>query len=92
MTVKAPSITSLTIAKLSATSVSLKWDEVGENFYYFVEVAKTREPGNISWQSLGYTSDNFWFSSDLAKLTYYKFSILICFQYLATQICIFSNR
>lgn len=77
MTVKAPSITSLTIAKLSANSVGLKWDEVGENFYYFVEVAKTREPGQLSWQSLGYTSDNSWFSSDLTKLTHYKLRVAV---------------
>ena len=77
MTVKAPSITSLTIAKLSANSISLKWDEVGENFYYFVEVAKTRDPRQLSWQSLVYTSDNSLFSSDLAKLTHYKFRVAV---------------
>lgn len=77
MTVKAPTITSLTIDKLSATSVGLKWDDVGENFYYFVEMARTREPGNIAWFSLGYTSNNSWFSSDLLKTTFYKFRVAV---------------
>lgn len=77
MTIKAPNITSLTIEKLSATSVSLKWDDVGENFYYFVEMARTDQPGNLSWLALGYTSENNWFSSDLLKLSYYKFRIAV---------------
>lgn len=75
--IKAPDITSLTIDKLSATSVSLKWDDVGENFYYFVEMTRTRDPGNISWMPLGYTADNSWFSSDLIKNTFYKFRIAV---------------
>ena len=75
--IKAPNITSLTIEKLSATSVQLSWDDVGENFYYFVEMTKTRESSDESWLSLGYTSDNKWFSSDLKSLTHYKFRVRV---------------
>lgn len=75
--ISAPNITSLTIDKLSATSVQLSWDDVGENFYYFVEMTQTRESSGESWLSLGYTSDNNWFSSDLKKLSYYKFRIRV---------------
>ena len=42
MTVKAPSVTSLRITKLSANQVQIKWDDVGANFFYFVELAETR--------------------------------------------------
>lgn len=75
--IKAPNITSLTIEKLSATSVQLSWDDVGENFYYFIEMKKTRESSNETWLSLGYTSDNKYFSSELKNLTYYKFRVRV---------------
>lgn len=42
MTVKAPSVTSLRISKLSANQVQVRWDDVGANFYYFVEIAETK--------------------------------------------------
>ncbi|WJJ54804.1 baseplate wedge initiator [Acinetobacter phage AB1I1M-1] len=77
MTVKAPPVTSLTISKLSANAVQLTWDEVGENFYYLVEMQKTREVGQLIWQPLGYTADNKWFSSDLTASSYYKFRVSV---------------
>lgn len=49
MTVKAPSVTSLRISKLSANQVQVRWDDVGANFYYFVEIAETKQTrGKIS--------------------------------------------
>lgn len=75
MIVKAPSVTSLTIAKLSANSIQLTWDEVGENFYYLVEM-QNQDDGS-SWAPLGYTADNFWFSSDLQKTTNYIFRVAV---------------
>lgn len=76
MTVKAPQITSLTISKLSANNLQLTWDDVGENFYYLVEMAKAGA-GSLTWQPLGYTADNSWFSSDLTPLTEYVFRIAV---------------
>lgn len=68
MTVKAPSVTSLRITKLSANQVQLKWDDVGANFFYFVELAETRDtdgevipPASYVWRNLGYTSGNEFF-------------------------------
>jgi hypothetical protein len=74
MTVKAPSVTSLRIVKLSANHVYIKWDDVGANFYYFVDIAETRSPnGDVlspeqyQWRSLGYTAENEFFESDLLR-------------------------
>jgi hypothetical protein len=39
--IQAPFVTSLRIDKLSANQVSIRWDEVGANFYYFVEITET---------------------------------------------------
>lgn len=68
MTVKAPSVTSLRIVKLSANHVYIKWDDVGANFYYFVELAETRDimgniipPSNYQWRKLGYVATNEYF-------------------------------
>ena len=68
MTVKAPSVTSLRITKLSANQVQIKWDDVGANFYYFVELADARDvqgnplsPEQLVWRNLGYVSDNQFF-------------------------------
>ncbi len=77
MSIKAPPITSLAISKLSANSMQLTWDDIGDNFYYLVEMAKTRDSGPIAWISLGYTANNSWFSSDLSPSTYYKFRIAV---------------
>lgn len=76
MTVKAPIITSLAIGKLSATSVQLTWDDVGENFYYLVEMKELGD-NEKSWLSLGYTSDNVWFSSNLKPSTNYIFRVAV---------------
>lgn len=83
MTTKAPSITSLRISKLSAHQVQIKWDDVGANFYYFVELAETRavngdiiSPSKYRWQSLGYTGDNSFFeSSSINPNRYYKLRV-----------------
>ncbi|AHJ86996.1 baseplate wedge subunit [Salmonella phage STP4-a] len=74
MTVKAPSVTSLRIVKLSANHVHIKWDDVGANFYYFVELANTRtsegvslDPSRYQWRNLGYTSENEFFESGFIR-------------------------
>ena len=82
MTVKAPSVTSLRIDKLSANQVSILWDNVGANFYYFVEIAETRLNGsllqNITWRPLGYTAENDWFEQSIIRpLTYYKMRVAV---------------
>lgn len=84
MTVKAPSVTSLRIDKLSANQVSIRWDNVGANFYYFVELALTRDngvvidPANYQWRSLGYTPDNDWFEENLIRpSSYYKMRVAV---------------
>lgn len=77
MTVKAPIITSLTIAKLSANAVQLTWDDVGENFYYLVELTEIREDDQPRWTPLGYTADNRWFSSELTASSFYKIRVAV---------------
>lgn len=76
MTVIAPHVTSLTVGKLSATSIQLGWDDVGENFYYVVEMQEIKQGSNL-WIPLGYTADNLWFSSDLKPLSKYKFRVSV---------------
>ena len=79
----APFVTSLRIHKLSANQVNIRWDDVGANFYYFVELAETRNRAgevipadNLSWSSLGYTADNDWFEQNrIEPLTYYKMRV-----------------
>lgn len=78
MTVKAPAVTSLRISKLSANQVQIRWDDVGANFYYFVEIAETKTadgeiipPASYRWINLGYTPDSNWFESSLDPLTSY---------------------
>lgn len=68
MTVKAPYVTSLRIDKLSANQVHIRWDDVGANFYYFVELTDTYSPEGVAlapsqyqWIPLGYTANNDWF-------------------------------
>lgn len=68
MTVKAPSVTSLRISILSANQVQIKWDDVGANFFYFVELAETHDAfgeeipqSNYQWRPLGYTANTYFF-------------------------------
>ncbi|ELV3995778.1 hypothetical protein SG181_002070, partial [Escherichia coli] len=82
MTVKAPAVTSLRLSKLSANQVQIRWDEVGANFYYFVEIAETKTangeaiPRNsYRWTNLGYTADNNFFESGLNSLTTYMMRV-----------------
>lgn len=78
MTVKAPVVTSLEISKLSANHVSIRWDEVGENFYYLVELSQVNDAApEQTWQALGYTPDNTWFISTLSALTKYKLRVAV---------------
>ncbi|QQG32069.1 baseplate wedge subunit [Citrobacter phage CkP1] len=74
MTVKAPSVTSLRIVKLSANHVHIKWDDVGANFYYFVELADTRTltgevipPSQYQWHRLGYVAENEYFEDQFVR-------------------------
>lgn len=73
--ITAPEVTSLTIAKLSANSIELTWDDVGENFYYLVEISKPRE--SSPWTSLGYVSTNRFFTSTLTPLTHYQMRVSV---------------
>lgn len=79
---KAPKVTSLKIIKLSANQVHVAWDNVGENFYYFAELAKTRENDvpetNLIWQDLGYSADNDKFIDiGIQPNSYYKVRISV---------------
>lgn len=85
MIVKAPPVTSLRIEKLSANHVQILWDNVGANFYYFVELTETRNdsgvemnPSNYQWRALGYTADNNYFEENFIQpLTYYKMRVSV---------------
>ncbi|ASD52067.1 baseplate wedge subunit [Pseudomonas phage PspYZU05] len=81
---KAPYVTSLRIDKLSANNVHIKWDDVGSNFYYFVEFATTRsvegdvlEESEYQWIQVGYTAENNWFDSNLRPESYYKMRVRV---------------
>lgn len=80
--IKAPSITSLRVDKLAANFVYLKWDDVGMDFYYVVELARSRDMDGtiipdeeLIWTQLGYSYENEWFSDQVAPNTRYKFRI-----------------
>lgn len=82
--IKAPSITSLRVEKLAANFIYLKWDSVGSDFYYIVEIAETRGQNNVvipdeelTWFQLGYALTNEWFASSVAPNTRYKFRIRV---------------
>lgn len=84
MAVIAPYVTSLRIDKLSANQVSIRWDNVGANFYYFVELCQTQDngaiipPNQIRWRKLGYTSDNDWFEQNIIRPnTFYKLRVAV---------------
>lgn len=83
MTVKAPSVTSLRIDKLSANQVHIRWDNVGANFYYFVEIAQTRQngveidPSKLNWRNLGYVQENDYFNDNILPLTFYKMRVSV---------------
>ena len=56
--IKAPKVISLDIKKLSANHVILEWDDVGSNFYYFIEVAEFKDGEDVIWKNLGYINKN----------------------------------
>lgn len=69
--IKAPSVTSLRITKLSANQVHIRWDDVGANFYYFVEITETEDQNGeaiphdqFQWRNLGYTPNEDWFEEN----------------------------
>ncbi|QJT71880.1 baseplate wedge initiator [Shewanella phage Thanatos-1] len=81
---QAPYVTSLRIDKLSANNVNIKWDDVGSNFYYFVEISSTRDlEGNpiqeesLNWNKLGYTADNSFFINTLRPESFYKVRVRV---------------
>lgn len=82
--IKAPSITSLRVDKLAANFIYLKWDSVGTDFYYVVEIALTRGVDDVvipddelTWSQLGYALTNEWFSDNVSPDTRYKFRIQV---------------
>lgn len=85
MLIQAPQATSLRIEILSANQVLIKWDDVGENFYYIVELASTRDgqgvtiPENeLSWFQLGYTPAEQWFEDKVIyPNSFYKMRIQV---------------
>lgn len=80
--IKAPTITSLRVDKLAANFIYLKWDSVGMDFYYVVEIAETRGANDVvipddqlTWYQLGYALTNEWFISTASPDTRYKVRI-----------------
>ncbi|AND75830.1 baseplate wedge subunit [Escherichia phage WG01] len=87
MSVQAPYVTSLRIDKLSANHVSILWDDVGANFYYFVELAQTKDAGveipddRLFWRNLGYTPNNEWFEEAfISPNSFYKMRVAVAAQ------------
>lgn len=85
MLIKAPYVTSLRIDILSANQVYIKWDDVGDNFFYIVELATTRSEGGVeipeeeqTWNQLGYTALNEWFEDKIIYPdSYYKMRVQV---------------
>lgn len=82
--IKAPSITSLRVDKLAANFIYLKWDSVGMDFYYVVELAETRGVNDVvipddqmTWYQLGYALTNEWFIDTVAPDTRYKVRVRV---------------
>lgn len=81
--IQSPAVTSLTIDKLSANQVHISWDNVGSNFFYFVEIAETKTIAGVpipadqlSWADLGYTALNDWFEDRMILPdTFYKIRV-----------------
>lgn len=72
--IKAPEVTNLRVALLSANHIHLKWDDAGSNFFYLVEYALTRDSAGelipadrLAWQSIGITRDEQWYSDTLIQ-------------------------
>lgn len=76
MILKAPPVTSLKIKTLAATKIHVTWDDVGSNFYYIVEITRTRE-GAGSWNTAGITPNEEWFETSLQADTFYKFRVRV---------------
>ncbi|APU01944.1 baseplate wedge subunit [Aeromonas phage L9-6] len=78
MVIKAPSVTSLKIKILSANQVYITWDDVGSNFYYIVELARTRDSSVINWITLGITPNEEWFEDKVIQSdTHYKMRVRV---------------
>ncbi|MGL4522762.1 MAG: baseplate wedge subunit [Bacilli bacterium] len=79
MKLKAPSVTSLRVLKLSANFVHFTWDNVGGNFYYIIErrlvSTETNRTENIFWEQLGYTSETEYFDSNVIPGFTYQYRI-----------------
>lgn len=83
MAISAPQVTSLRITKLSSSQVMIAWDDVGSNFYYFVDIAQTRDSdnniipdANLDWNDLGFTADPEWFNdTNISANSYYKMRV-----------------
>lgn len=78
--IKAPSITSLRVAKLAANFIHMKWDDVGGNFYYIVERRIVKTGGvlgddNIFWENRGHTDSTEWFDSDTIPTYTYQYRV-----------------
>ena len=72
MKLKAPSITSLRVKKLSANYMELTWDDVGSNFYYFVDLYE-----NGQWRNYSRIKENSAFISELEENSEYKVRIQV---------------
>lgn len=79
--IKAPSVTSLRVAKLAANFIHIKWDNVGGNFFYIVERRLVSTSGvidqddNIYWEELGITDSTEWFDSSVIPAFTYQYRI-----------------
>lgn len=70
---KAPAVTNLLIYKLSANYIHIKWDDVGTNFYYFVEISED----GVFWRTLNRTKDTYYFYDGLLKESEYYFRVSV---------------
>ena len=68
----APIVTSFEISKLSGNHIELTWDDVGENFFYVVDVLDLK---SNTWQNFGYTETNTWFTDSLEFNKPYKIRV-----------------
>lgn len=74
--IKAPKVPELLIDMVSARYIMIKWDNVGENFFYTIEISdKNFDDGK--WKRLGSTRENHYFISGLEEGNDYNIRISV---------------
>lgn len=77
--IKAPKIPEVIVEVVSARYIKVKWDNVGENFFYTVEISN-KDYDDGSWRRLGSTRENYYFLDELEAETEYNIRLSVSAQ------------